>query len=136
MANIRIKLSSDKRINNVNRYSDVDVASENVSRTLYDRSAIRNSIYNILKWKPYERILDPAFGNSLWNNVFDMVSRYSKSDVVKQVNKMLAYEPRISVQDIDVSVDPEGHSVNVSFSYTIPALDGTVENYSMTISRG
>lgn len=135
MANIRIRLSSDKKINNVNRFSDIDVQSENVSKVLYDRNAVRNAISNILKWKPYERILNPEFGNVLWNNVFEMIGHSTKSDIINQVKKMLAYEPRISVSNIDVSVSANNNTIEVSFVYTIPKLDDTQEEYSITITR-
>lgn len=135
MANVKITLSSNKKINNVNTYSDVDVRSENISNTLYDRNAIRNAISNILKWKPMERILNPGFGNLLWENIFEMIGSSTKKDIVNAVKRMLSAEPRISVNQVDVVVSADNNKIEVSFTYTIPTLDDVAERYSITITR-
>ena len=135
MANVKIKLSSDRKVNNVNKFSDIDVRSENLSTTLYDRNAIHNSLKNILTWKPYERILDPEFGNALWNGVFEMLGRSSKKEITSQVRKMLSAEPRIEIQTIDVQVSADNNSVDISFTYRIPKLDTETEEYSLTITK-
>jgi phage baseplate assembly protein W len=135
MGNVRIKLSSTKKINNVNIYSDVDVTSDYLSKTLYDRAAIRSSIKNILTWKPYERILNPSFGNALWNNLFENIGQTSKNDIINTVKKMLSAEPRIKVGKIDVSANASANEISVAFSYTIPDLDENEEQYEITIAK-
>ena len=135
MANIKIRLSSDKKVNNVNRFSDVDVRSEDLKNTLYDRKAIHNSLNNILKWKPYERILNPSFGNALWNDVFELVGRSSRSEIVSQVRKMLSAEPRIEVLTVDVQVGADNNHIDVYFTYRIPKLDNATEKFSLTITK-
>lgn len=135
MGNIRIKLSSTKKINNVNIYSDVDVTSNYLSKTLYDRAAVRSSLNNILTWKPYERILNPSFGNSLWSNLFDNIGQTSKNDIMNAVKKMLSSEPRIKVGNINVSANASANEIFVSFSYTIPDLDDVEEQFEITIAK-
>jgi phage baseplate assembly protein W len=136
MGNIKLNLSSTKRINNVNIYSDIDVSSDYMSKTLYDRAAIKASITNILTWKPYERILNPSFGNSLWSNLFENINNSSRSDIINEVKNMLSAEPRIKIESIDVRTNASANQVFVSFSYSIPELEGAVEQYEITISRG
>lgn len=134
MANIKISLDTSKTVNNVNRYSDIDAASPNLSTTLYDEQAIKSSIYNILTWKPFERILNPSFGNTLWNNIFENIGHTSKGDIVNAVKKMLSVEPRIIVNNIDVALDIPANEITVSFSYKI--IDSDVENsYELTIRK-
>ena len=135
MGNIRLNLSSTKRINNVNIYSDMDMSSEYVSKTLYDRAAIRNSISNILSWKPYERILNPSFGNVLWNSLFDNINMATKKSITSAVRDMLSAEPRIEVGNVNVSTNAAANEIFISFSYTIPKLDDAEEQYELTISK-
>lgn len=135
MGNVRIKLDSTKKINNINIYSDVDVSSDYLSKTLYDRLAIRSSIKNILTWKPYERILNPSFGNALWSNLFENINQTSKNDIINSVKNMLSAEPRIKVKDINVFSNASVNELIVSFSYTIPSLDDMEEQYEITISK-
>lgn len=135
MGNVRIKLDSTKKINNINIYSDVDVSSDYLSKTLYDRLAIRSSIKNILTWKPYERILNPSFGNALWSNLFENINQTSKNDIINSVKNMLSAEPRIKVKDINVFSNASVNELIVSFSYTIPSLDDIEEQYEITISK-
>lgn len=136
MANVHIRLSSTPKINDVDTYSDIDLTSKNVSDTLYDRNAIRNSIANILKWKPYERILNPGFGNTLWNTVFDMVRASSKDTIENMVKRMLAAEPRIRVEAVEVSVNAVNSAVSIAFMYSIPSMGKEMEKYELTISKG
>jgi phage baseplate assembly protein W len=135
MANIKISLDSTKKINNVNIFSDIDIDSNYSSKTLYDRLSVRNSLKNILTWKPYERILNPSFGNMLWETVFDNMNNVSQTVITNLVKKMLAAEPRISVSNVRVNKNAAGNEVFISFSYTIPELDDSEEQYEITISR-
>lgn len=135
MANVKITLGSTKRINNVNVYSDIDVASKNMGKTVYDREAIKTSINNILTWKQYERILNPNFGNSLWSTVFENINGLTKNNIINAVRKMLEYEPRIKVNNIDVYMNAQANEITVSFSYSIPNLDNAEEQYELTITK-
>lgn len=135
MANVHIKLNSTPKINDVDTYSDIDLASNNVADTLYDRNAIRNSISNILKWKPYERILNPTFGNSLWNTVFDSFGSLSKEAITGMVKKMLSAEPRINVEAVEVQMDITNSAISIAFMYTIPSLGTVPETYELKISK-
>ena len=135
MGNIRIKLGSTKKINNVNVYSDVDVDAKYLENTLYDRAAVRSSLKNILTWKPYERILNPSFGNVLWDKLFDNIGSMTKNNIVDMVRRMLSSEPRIRVETVDVSTDAAANEVVISFTYSIPELDDTLERYDITIEK-
>ena len=135
MANIKIKLDSNRTINNVNVYSDMDMSVKYVAKTLYDRQAVKNSLTNILTWKPYERILDPSFGNTLWDTVFENIGNMSRGDITSMVSKMLDKEPRIKVLGIDVSINPQENEIYVSFSYSIPEIDDRKEQFNITITK-
>lgn len=135
MANVKITLGSEKRINNVNVYSDIDVTSKNMAKTVYDRESIKSSINNILTWKQYERILNPDFGNSLWSTIFENINGLTKNNIVNYVKNMLNYEPRIKVKNIDVTANASSNEIIISFSYTIPSLDEIEEQYEITISK-
>ena len=135
MGNVRIKLSSNKTVNNVNRYADIDVTSDGLENTHYDRNAIRSSIRNILTWKPYERILRPEFGNTLWRVVFENINSLSKANIADMVRKMLSAEPRISVKTILIDTDVANQQISVEFSYSIPSLSDAIETYSITIEN-
>lgn len=135
MGNIKIKLDSTKKINNVNIYSDVDVTSNYMSNTLYDRAAVKASINNILTWKPYERILNPSFGNGLWLNLFENIRNETKASIIDTVKKMLKSEPRIKVGNISISTNASANELSVSFTYTIPELDDTEELYELKITK-
>lgn len=135
MANVKITLGSEKRINNVNVYSDIDVTSKNMAKNVYDRESIKSSINNILTWKQYERILNPDFGNSLWSTIFENINGLTKNNIVNYVKNMLNYEPRIKVKNIDVTANASSNEIIISFSYTIPSLDEIEEQYEITISK-
>ena len=48
---------------------------------------------------------------------------------------MLDYEPRIKVENIDVETDAQANEITISFSYTIPNMSNSEEQYEITISK-
>jgi phage baseplate assembly protein W len=71
----------------------------------------------------------------LWETVFDNMNNVSQTVITNLVKKMLAAEPRISVSNVRVNKNAAGNEVFISFSYTIPELDDSEEQYEITISR-
>lgn len=140
MANIKINLGSDKTINKTDVYSDFDVNSKFINSTLKDRKAVKQSIINILNYRPQDKILFPSMGNTLWQRLFDNFSSFSKQDIVDEIERILSYEPRIRIIDIDVSTDIKAQGIYVSFSYSIPSLDvidekSIVEELSFSVTN-
>jgi phage baseplate assembly protein W len=92
-------------------------------RVDFDEEAIRNSVYNCIYTKPGEKVLSPNFGMDLERFLFDPVSKsrgeYIGRYILSTLNSM---EPRIVVQEVNVTVDPDKNTYGILVIYEIPSL--------------
>lgn len=56
------------------KYSDIDPRSIACEATLNSEKAIKSALYNILTWKPGQRVLFPEFGNASHKYVYEHIS--------------------------------------------------------------
>ena len=89
-----------------------------------DKSAIAQSITNLLMTKKGERPFQPNLGSGLQNMLFEPLD-YGSAAMIKQeiqscINK---YEPRIRVQRIYCNVDFDNNGYNVEMQYKIVGRD-------------
>ena len=88
--------------------------------TVKDKSAIAQSITNLLMTKKGERPFQPNLGSGLQNMLFEPLD-YGSAAMIKQeiqscINK---YEPRVRVQRIYCNVDFDNNGYNVEMQYKI-----------------
>ena len=89
-----------------------------------DKSAIAQSITNLLMTKKGERPFQPNLGSGLQNMLFEPLD-YGSAAMIKQeiqscINK---YEPRVRVQRIYCNVDFDNNGYNVEMQYKIVGRD-------------
>jgi phage baseplate assembly protein W len=90
---------------------------------------IRQSIQIILATNPGERVMRPDFGAGLRDFVFEPADLSTSNRVKTRVQEALIdFEPRISVQNVDVTIDPATKStLFISITYAVRATN-TVAN--------
>lgn len=89
-------------------------------RVDYDEDAVVNSLVNIFSTIPGERFLVPKFGCNLRRYLFQPVSKSVGSDIGNEILIAVeAWEPRVTVDRIDVLARPEQHEYNISIQLTI-----------------
>ena len=92
--------------------------------TVKDKSAIAQSITNLLMTKKGERPFQPTLGSGLQDMLFEPLD-YGSAAMIKQeiqscINK---YEPRVRVQRIYCNVDFDNNGYNVEMQYKIVGRD-------------
>lgn len=122
MANVSVNVSAITINSGNGNYSDVKL-DNSLNSVLVDRQAIRNSVSNILRWKPGERILYPNFGNVAYNYLFETITPQSFSTIKSCIQEMLAAEPRIQVTDIQIDSSIDNNEITIAVAYKIIALD-------------
>ena len=76
--------------------------------TVKDKSAIAQSITNLLMTRRGERPFQPTLGSGLDNILFEPLDYGSAAMIKSEISKCLSrYEPRINVNRIDCQVDFE-----------------------------
>ncbi len=92
--------------------------------SVMDKSAIAQSITNLLMTKKGERPFQPNLGSGLQDMLFEPLDYGSaamiKQEIAKCINK---YEPRVRVQQIYCEVDFDNNGHNAEMQYKIVGRD-------------
>ena len=102
----------------------------------YDVDAIMNSLNNIFKTVPGERFLVPTFGANLRRYLFDPVTKAIANQIGSEVVRAIeSWEPRVTVDRVEVIGDPEEHQYDVTIIITINAIRKQV-TFNTIINQG
>ena len=122
-------------------YSDIDLLlaphpnTGDVTKKL-DANAVKQSVKNILMTNKGEKFFDPNFGGGLRSMLFENFSTVTASLLRTQIRYALEnYEPRITVDSIDVTDDIEGNALRVSVGYTIKSPEGETDVVDILVER-
>jgi uncharacterized protein len=100
---------------------------------------VRQSIELILRTAKGERVMRPDFGSGLYTLVFESVSAVTLSRVQHEVQDALQrFEPRIDVQNVDVTGDPTRQGVLlINIQYRVRSTDASFNLvYPFYLERG
>ena len=113
----KVKISADKR----------DIT---VSQDVY---AVQNSISNIFTFNKGERIIQPEFGNNLNKYLYEPINELtSKKLGTELLNVIERWEPRVTIENINVIPFPDENTYKIDIKYTIPSL--SEESYTADLS--
>ena len=106
-------------------------------RLSYDENAIFNSIRNIFNTKKGQKILNPTFGLDLEGFLFDNISRENADMIGKTIYEELPiYEPRITVDSVNVIAKPDDNEYEISITIIIPSLDNKAASTTGILTEG
>ena len=106
-------------------------------RLSYDENAIFNSIRNIFNTKKGQKILNPTFGLDLEMFLFDNISRENADIIGKTIYEELPiYEPRITVDSVNVIAKPDDNEYEISITIIIPSLDNKAASTTGILTEG
>ena len=95
----------------------------------YDEKAVTRSIRNLLSTNHYERPFNPDIGSNINGLLFEPISPFTANSLKNEISTTIKnYEPRATIQDIQVSaqVDKNAYSVYLSFYIENATLPTTI----------
>jgi phage baseplate assembly protein W len=103
---------------------------------LLDLDAIKQSIRNIIDWTPGERILNPEFGNQLWQYMYEPINSDTAGRIANSLMVSIeTWEPRVSIQSLSVIPKEDNNEYYVTLIYEIPSLGITGVEYPAILSN-
>lgn len=97
---------------------------------LSNEKAVKNSIQNLLLTKSGEIVFDSRIGSGLYARLFEPMDNITKRSMETEIiNTLNAYEPRVSINQINIIEDLEkqGYYINIYFTiintYTIQTVE-------------
>jgi len=85
--------------------------------TLYDIELIKQDIINNFHIRQGEKLSDPEFGTIIWDAIFEPLTEQLKDVIIKNVTKIINYDPRVSVDNIIVSDYESGLQIECTLTY-------------------
>lgn len=136
--------NKSKNVNNVT-YRDIDVENivdrpvlknrgnvdefeyhkiEDLIPNRIDKEAVNGCLRNLMTFKPGDYILNPDFGNTLYQYLYEPVSGYAAEKVSYTLREMIRnWEPRISIIDMKITPDVDNNQYHINMYYQIPSLN-------------
>jgi hypothetical protein len=106
-------------------YSDIDLTFNKMPVTKdvamsYDNQAVIRSVRSLLLTNFYERPFQPNLGSNLDAILFEPATNLSASLLETEIRNVIKnYEPRVSVESVNVSLNPDMNSFSVSLFFYI-----------------
>ena len=111
--------------NNSRTFTDLDLnfianpVTGDVSRK-YDETAIKQSIKNLVMTNHYEKPFHPEIGSQVYTLLFEPFSPMLKSMLERSIiNTIANFEPRASLIDVEVTLNPDNNSVFCQITFRI-----------------
>jgi len=125
-------------LNNI--YSDLDLTFNRTPVTndvalSYDTQSVVRAIRNLLTTSYYERLFQPGIGSNVNQLLFEPVDQITASVLVNEIKTTIKnYDPRVSINFVNVSVLPDNNSYSVSISLFI-GNNTSATNVNLTLQR-
>ena len=105
-------------------------------KTSTDEGAIVNSIRNIFSTSPGERILEPTFGLSLKQWMFQPLDDFTAEEIGETIlTGIERFEPRVLVNNVNIDIDHENSQYTIKLVLTIPSLNINSKAYDAILSQ-
>lgn len=100
-------------------------------------AAIKRSIYNLILTTPGERFFNPNIGCGVKNLLFEPLDFITASNIRDEIEYTIrAFEPRVSVQQIDVDINDNQNAFEVLINYTIIGDNSnTIREYEFLLEK-
>jgi phage baseplate assembly protein W len=96
-------------------FSTISADSENYS--LYDFSLIKQDLLNHFHIRKGEKLSDPNFGTIIWDIIFEPLTEEVRDIILKDVETILNYDPRIQSENIIVTAYETGIQIECDLTY-------------------
>lgn len=124
----------------VREYKDIDLAfkakpssGEIFKKT--DASAVKQAVKTLVMTDLLEKPFLPDFGGDVRGQLFELADRGKSGVLRRNIERTInTYEPRAKILDLEVDLQPDRHTLNVTIKFEVVNTEETVE-FTTTLSR-
>jgi phage baseplate assembly protein W len=84
---------------------------------LFDIDLVKQDIVNHFNIRKGEKLMNPEFGTIIWDILFEQFTPEIRNIVVKDVETIINYDPRIVINSIAVDSTDQGIRVSADITY-------------------
>ncbi len=127
-SDLKIDYTKTNPLNNFKEQKDL--------KANYDVDAVKNSIFNIFTTIPGQKLLNPIFGLNLLQFLFTGITSANAKLLGDTILRgIVKFEPRLSVDKINVAPDIENQQYIVGLVLSVPSLNITGIEIKSTLSE-
>jgi phage baseplate assembly protein W len=93
------------------------VSNDSKSYALYDLALIKQDIINHFHVRQGERLEQPEFGTIIWDVIFEPLTEDMKQLIVKNVEEIINYDPRVVAEQVLVTAYETGLQIECRLTY-------------------
>lgn len=93
------------------------ISNDGQSYGLYDFALIKQDIINHFHIRQGERLENPTFGTIIWDLIFEPLTENTKTLIIKNVEEIINYDPRVEADQVIVTTYPTGIQIECRLKY-------------------
>jgi phage baseplate assembly protein W len=93
------------------------VSNDGQSFALYDLALIKQDIINHFHIRQGDRLENPTFGTIIWDLLFEPLTEDIKQLIIKNVEDIINYDPRVNAEQVIVTTYPSGIQIECRLIY-------------------
>ena len=82
--------------------------------TVTDFDLVKQDIFNHFNIKKGEKLMQPGFGTTLWDSLFDPLDHTLEDTIKTEVKTVCAADPRVTLQGVKVTVYDHGIEIVIT----------------------
>ena len=94
-------------------YKGFSSKEANKNFKLYDINLVKQDLINHFYIRKGEKLENPEFGTVIWDMLFEPFTPDVKEIIAKDVEAIVNYDPRISVQEVQIDSTDQGMRIQV-----------------------
>lgn len=100
-----------------------------------DNDLIVQDLLNHLQIRKGEKLMNPNVGTIIWNRLFDPLTQALKTEIKKDIDRIIAYDPRFNVvSNTVVQESPDGRGLVLNFQLQF-ATDNKIAQLSVIFDK-
>jgi phage baseplate assembly protein W len=98
-------------------YKGFSSSEANKNFKLYDINLVKQDLINHFYIRKGEKLENPEFGTVIWDMLFEPFTPDVKEIIAKDVEAIVNYDPRITVQEVQIDSTDQGMRIQVELIY-------------------
>lgn len=82
-----------------------------------DAELVKQDLINHFNIRKGEKLMQPEFGTIVWGLLFEPLTNDLKNAVVADITQIVNYDPRVNVNDVQVTQKEHGLQILISLTY-------------------
>jgi phage baseplate assembly protein W len=82
-----------------------------------DFELVKQNLWNHFRIRKGEKLFNPEFGTIIWNVLFEPFTNELNELIVEDVKRIVKYDPRVSVDNVIITEQEYGLSIEMELTY-------------------